>query len=81
MQVGREAVAGATVDPVIAVVDVVDRGEGRVDVTVGRVIGPAAHGAGGLEAIEVAERERPGPDIEFLEVLNRRQNLAWILLQ
>ena len=81
MQVRRETVASAVVDPVVAVLGVVGAAEGGEDKTIHRVIDATTHGATGLVEVEVAEGQRPAPDIEFLEVLQGWQDLARILVE
>ena len=59
---------------------VVGCSEGRVDVPVGRMIRTATHRAVRVEAVVVAERQPPDPRIHLLEVFDRTDQLARILI-
>ena len=76
VQVAGEAVAGADLDPVVAVLVVVDDREARVGDAVDRVVGRAAVLADGAEEVGGAERRRPRPVEDAVEVAARHQQLA-----
>jgi len=81
MQMRGETVTGAVVQPEIAVLRVIGRRKCRVHIAVDRMIGAAAHGAAGLEEVEIAEGQWPDPDIHLLEIFQRRDDAARIGLQ
>ena len=76
VQVAREAVSGADLDPVVAVLVVVDDREARVGDAVDRVVGRAAVLADGAEEVGRAERGRPRPVEDAVEVAARHQELG-----
>ncbi len=81
VQVRRETVAGAVVQPVIAVFRVIRAGECGVDIAIDGVICAAAHRAARLEEIETAKRQRPVPDIHLLEIFDRRDDSPRVFFQ
>src|ERR1017187_7837792 len=76
MQVRGKAVAGADLDRVVAGVVVIDGGERAVDTAIHRMVRAAAVIAERGEEIRRAERRRPAPEKDPLEVANGAEQLA-----
>ena len=79
MQVRGKSVTGADLDPVVAEIVVVDSGERPIDAAIHRMVGASTVIPQRGEEVRRAERRRPAPQKNPLEVANGAEQLARII--